>query len=179
MAKKAKKVEIEKTDKTAPNATRSGGTALVHDIEDAFSRMMHRWPWFGHGRPAEADDWLAGLGFPASLEKRMTLPRVDVAEKEDRYELTAELPGMTEKDVECSLSGDVLTVRGEKREDKEEDKKGYHMRERRFGSFERRFGLPDDVDRERLDAKVANGVLTVIMPRRADAEKPRSIEVKG
>ena len=68
---------------------------------------------------------------------------------------------------------------GETREDKEEDKKGYHMRERRYGSFERRFALPEDVDRDRLDAKVANGVLTVTMPRRADADKPRSIEVKG
>jgi HSP20 family protein len=67
------------------------------------------------------------------------VPTVDIAEKDKEYELTAELPGMDESNIDVSLSDDMLTIKGEKKEEKEEEKKGYHRSERRYGSFRRSF----------------------------------------
>ena len=94
------------------------------------------------------------------------------------YELTAELPGMSEEDVECTLSGKMLTVKGEKQEVKEEEKKGYYLKERHYGSFMRNFTLPEDVDANKIEATVSDGVLRVFMPKSEKQQKSRKIEVK-
>lgn len=107
-------------------------------------------------------------------------PASDIVEKEKAYEVTVELPGMDEKDIEVSHVGDQLTIKGEKHEEKEEEKKGYHLRERHFGSFERRFRLPEGVNADKIDASFKKGVLTVTMPKTAEAQKPeKKIKVKG
>ncbi|MFL5279773.1 MAG: Hsp20/alpha crystallin family protein, partial [Rhodopila sp.] len=92
--------------------------------------------------------------------------------------LTAEMPGMTEKDVQVSLSGNTLVIKGEKRQEREEKDKGYHLSERCYGEFQRSFLLPDGADSDKVEASFANGVLTVTVPKTAQAA-PKKIEVKA
>jgi HSP20 family protein len=107
-------------------------------------------------------------------------PAMDVAETDKAYEFTAELPGMTDSDVEVVASSGELTIKGEKKEEKEEKEKDYYLSERRYGSFERRMQIPEDVDADKIEAAFKNGVLTVTLPKKAEAQKPaKKIEVKA
>lgn len=92
-------------------------------------------------------------------------PAVDIAERDTDYQVTAELPGLTADQIEVKVSGDKLTVKGEKKEEKEEERKGYHLSERRYGAFERSFRLPDGIAAEGIEARFADGVLTVTLPK--------------
>jgi HSP20 family protein len=98
-------------------------------------------------------------------------PAVDMVEKETAYEMTAELPGMDEKNIELTVADDMLTIKGEKREEKEEKKKDYYLSERRFGSFERSFRLPEGVESDKIEASFKKGVLTVTLPKTPEAQK--------
>jgi HSP20 family protein len=107
-------------------------------------------------------------------------PAVDVAETDKSYEITAELPGMDEKNIEVRVADGSLTIKGEKQEEKEEKRKDYYLHEREFGSFERRFALPESVDAEKIEASFKKGVLTVTLPKRPEAQKAeKKIEVKA
>jgi HSP20 family protein len=107
-------------------------------------------------------------------------PTVDIVDKGNAYQVIAELPGMDEKNVEVKLSGSTLTIKGEKLAEKEEKKKDYYLRERRFGAFERSFTIPDTVNAEKIEASVSKGVLTVTLPKKAEAVTPqKKIEVKA
>ena len=109
-----------------------------------------------------------------------TMPAVDVIESEKAYEVTAELPGMDEKNIEVKVANGFLTIKGEKQEEKEEKKKDYYLQERSFGSFERSFGLPEGVDADKIEANFKKGVLTVMLPKKPEAQKPaKKIEVKA
>jgi HSP20 family protein len=99
------------------------------------------------------------------------VPAVDIADTDKAYEITAELPGMDEKNVEVKLAGGVLTIKGEKNEEKEETKKDYHLSERRYGSFQRSFTVPDGIDADKIDATFKDGVLTVCLPKTPEAQK--------
>ena len=101
-------------------------------------------------------------------------PAADVRETKEGYAIELDLPGLTEKEVEVTLEGKHLTVRGERKPQDGE----LTRRERGFGTFERAFHLPDDVDRARIEAKAKNGVLTVTLPK-AEASKPKTIAVVG
>jgi len=108
------------------------------------------------------------------------VPAVDVAETEKAYEITAELPGIDEKNVEVKFSDGVLTIKGEKQEEKEEKKKDYYLSERSYGSFQRAFQVPDGVDTDKIEAAFKNGVLKVTMPKSAEAQKSaKKITVKA
>ena len=108
------------------------------------------------------------------------VPAVDVTQTDKGYEITAELPGMAEKDIDVKLANGVLTIRGEKRDEKEEKNKDYYVRERSFGSFERSFQLPEDVDADKINASFNKGVLTIMVPRSAQAQRAeKKIEVKA
>ena len=96
-----------------------------------------------------------------------------MAKQRTRDELLSALL-RAEKDVQVSLSSDTLTIRGEKRQDKEEKNTGYHLSERSYGEFQRAFTLPDSVDGEKTAAAFANGVLTVTVPKKARALPKRS-----
>lgn len=117
------------------------------------------------------------------FRRRLTLgatPAVDVIEGEKAYELTAELPGMDEKNVEVKVVNDTLTIKGEKEEEKEEKEKDYYLHERTFGSFERSFDIPEGVDADKIEASFKKGVLTVTLPKKIEAQKPtKKIEVKA
>ena len=99
---------------------------------------------------------------------------------EKAYEITADLPGMDDKNIEVKAVDGVLTIKGEKQEEKEEKKKDYYLQERSFGSFQRSFGLPDGVDQDKIEASFKKGVLIVTLPKRPEAQKPtKKIEVKA
>ena len=107
-------------------------------------------------------------------------PAVDVVESEKAYEVTAELPGMDEKNIEVKLSNGNLTIRGEKQEEKEEKKKDYYLKERHFGSFERCFQVPEGVEANKIEATFNKGVLKVTLPKKLEAQKPeKKIEIKA
>ena len=130
-------------------------------------RLPFRRPAFDIEPFWQAESWIAA-------------PAVDLVEKEKAFELTAELPGLDEKNVEVKVANGVLTIKGEKQEDKEEKNKDFHMRERRFGSFERALRIPETVDTDKIEASFKKGVLTVTLPKTAEAQKPvKKIEVKG
>jgi len=107
-------------------------------------------------------------------------PRSDVVETEGSVEVSIELPGMDQKDIEVSLTEDALTIKGEKKVERQEDKKGYIVSERSYGSIFRTIPLPPGVDTEKAEARFKNGVLTVTVPRTAEAKaKVKRIDVKA
>jgi len=117
--------------------------------------------------------------FPFSSTPEMKenwIPAVDILEKEGNLILRAELPGMTEKQIELKLEGNTLTLKGERKMENEDKKSNYHRVESFYGSFTRSFRLPDTVDCERINAEYKNGVLTITIPQRPEV-RPREIPV--
>ncbi len=110
-----------------------------------------------------------GAGLPArrggDRAWEEVMPRIDVAEAGDAVQVTAELPGMDEKDIEVTLEGGALTIRGEKKQEREEKKKNYYFSERSYGSFHRVLPLPEGIDESKVKAQFKKGVLTVSLPR--------------
>lgn len=104
-------------------------------------------------------------------------PPVDVHEEKDAYVLRAELPGVKREDIDISLEENVLTIKGERRFEKDEENKRYHRIERAYGNFVRYFQLPKLVDAERVEAGLTDGLLTVRVPKQ-EAVKARKIDVK-
>jgi HSP20 family protein len=105
---------------------------------------------------------------------------IDMAEDDKAYKITAELPGLDANDVDVSVSGNMLVLKGEKRQEKEEKNKNYYFSERAYGSFQRAFELPASVDRDKVAADYSKGVLTITLPKTAEAqEQAKKIEVKS
>ena len=105
-------------------------------------------------------------------------PSVDVSEDDGNYIVTAELPGTKREDVTVELEDDVLTIRGEKRNERDEKKEKRRIVERTYGTFSRSFTLPSNADGERISAKFENGVLTVTIAKRPET-KPRVVDIKS
>jgi HSP20 family protein len=128
------------------------------------------------------DDFFEGFDLApfgkSSLRESGLTPKVDVAETKDEVHVTADLPGLSEKDIEVTLSEGHLHIRGEKRAEKEEKDKNYHCIERSYGSFQRSIALPAEVDNEKVDASFKNGVLAVILPKLHTATSGKKIAVK-
>ena len=97
-------------------------------------------------------------------------PRVDVKENEAAYEISAELPGLEEQDVEVTVADGILVLKGEKSAEQEEQDNNYYRKERVYGSFERSFRLPDEVEADKVEANFKNGVLTVGLPKSEEAK---------
>lgn len=108
------------------------------------------------------------------------VPHVDVVDTDKEIMVSAELPGMDEKDIEVSLMGESLTITGEKKEEKEEKGKDYYRSERSYGSFSRTIPLPADIDAEKVAASFKKGVLTIKLPKTKRAiEEQRKISIKA
>lgn len=116
--------------------------------------------------------------FPAFTGAVASLPRMDVAETDKAIEIEAELPGLETKDVQINLADNVLTIRGEKKSEREEKEKDYHLVERSFGSFSRSVALPQGVKPEDVSAEIAKGVLKVTVKKPAPAQS-KQIEIKS
>ena len=107
-------------------------------------------------------------------------PRMDVVETEATIEVTAELPGIAEKDIDISVGEGVVTIRGEKKMERDEKKGDYHLSERSFGSFARSFRLPENVDEDAIEASFDKGILTMTLPKKEKSLPERKkIEVKA
>jgi HSP20 family protein len=136
----------------------------VDRLFEDFGRGFGRFP-FGRGGFALEPFWRTEASFGPAL------PAVDVVEKENAFQISAELPGLDEKDVEVTVADDVLTIKGEKKEEKEEKDKNYYRSERRFGSFQRVFEMPSGVDQNKIEASFQKGVLKVTLPKTPEAQK--------
>jgi HSP20 family protein len=110
-----------------------------------------------------------------SLARRsgLAVPTVDVSETDDEVLVTADLPGLTEKDVEVTLDRDVVTIRGSRKEEREEKKKNYHLMERSYGEFHRVIPLPEGIDKDKAKATFKNGVLKLALPKLPEAKAER------
>jgi HSP20 family protein len=124
------------------------------------------------------DDFTRGFPSLGNGMSSMMLPTMDVAETDKEIEITAELPGLEEKDVQINIADNVLTVRGEKKAEKEQKDKNYRLVERSYGSFERSLELPEGVNADAIQASIDKGVLKVTVPKPAPAQS-KKIEVKA
>ncbi len=105
-------------------------------------------------------------------------PAVDIKEEVDKFVIHADIPGVKPEDIEVSMEAGVLTVKGQKESEAKTEKEGYKRVERSYGSFYRRFSLPDSADGDAINAKSKYGVLEIIIPKR-EAVKPKRIDVKS
>jgi len=104
-------------------------------------------------------------------------PAVDISETGDEYQVSADLPGLTKDDVKISYEDGVVTIRGEKKQEKEDKGRNYHRVERCYGAFERSFRLPARVDVDKISAKFKDGVLDLRLPKTEEV-KPKEIPIK-
>ncbi|HTW72414.1 MAG TPA: Hsp20/alpha crystallin family protein [Acetobacteraceae bacterium] len=155
--------------------------------------VMDAWRSFRTDMDRLMDGFASGFGLP-SLRRmfdmaapwgtgamlNMPSPAMDVTEDADGYKVTAELPGIDEKEIEVALTDDTLTIKGEKKVETEEKDKDYYLSERSYGTFRRSFALPENVDCDKVTAAFAKGVLTVTLPKMAVAKAaPKKVEVKA
>lgn len=168
-----------------PVKTEKGGTVVApahwspfesmrREIDRVFDRFnLGTWDPFGRKAFEFEFPWPRATDMPIA-------PAVDVIEKGNAYEITAELPGMDEKNIEIKLSNGMLTIKGEKKEEKEEREKDYYLSERRYGSFMRSFQVPEGVDSGKIEATFSKGVLKVKLPKTAEAQKSeKTISIKA
>lgn len=173
----ATKEVAKKSEESRPAPAESGYESvfaplmdLRHRMDTLFDDFIHGWrvPGLRH-QPRELDPF-ADLPSLSRLRGDLADVRFNVSDSEDAIEISAELPGMDEKDVDLSLSDGVLTINGEKKTESEEKKKDYYCMERQFGSFVRSFRVPDSVDDSKINASFDKGVLEVTLPKRPEAK---------
>ena len=140
---------------------RSDSAREMEDIHDRYTRAMGQ-PRTGSQEVIATGDWA---------------PRVDIAETDKAFEIKAEIPEVNKEDVKVSVHNGVLTIQGERKQEKEEKGKRYHRIERYYGSFTRSFTLPDNVDETKISASFKDGVLNLQI-QKTEEVKPKSIEIK-
>ncbi len=130
------------------------------DLQDEFNRFFED---FGLGSAVAQEDFS---------------PAMDIRETDEAYIVEADVPGIKREDVKIEINDDVLTIKGERKVEQEENKKDYRRIERQYGSFRRSVSIPDGIQHDAVEAKFVDGVLRVTLPKREDT-KPRRIEVKA
>jgi HSP20 family protein len=149
--------------------------------------MLERWrprwgvvPWRSSRDLEEwerrLEDFLGRPMWRLPLEREAWMPAVDVFEKEDKFIVKAEVPGMKEEDIDVSVTGDTLTIKGEKKAESEVKEEDYYRCERAYGSFYRLIPLPSTVDASKIEASYEGGVLEVTLPKAAKV-KPKKVAV--
>jgi len=167
-------VEVKKTTPAKPPAA-DPWQSFRSEMDRLFDRFSGSFGFPSLRRMFDAEpSWRneSSFSFPS--------PAVELTEDDKAYKVTAELPGLESKDVEVTVSDSMLTIKGEKQQEKEEKQKNYHLSERSYGSFQRSFMLPEGVDASKIAADLSKGVLTITLPKTAEAQKqPKKIEVKA
>jgi HSP20 family protein len=173
MSDKSTQVEVKKVGDGHPAAP---AQHAFRSLRDQFERLMDEFD-----RGLFPSRWMEMTPFSKlTSEFRGLVPAVDMIDEEKAYRVTAELPGLSERDIEITMDGNLLTIKGEKKEEREQKEKGYFLSERHFGSVERSLRLPEGIDDGRIEAKFENGVLTVILPKTPEAvSKPKKIAIKA
>jgi HSP20 family protein len=122
-----------------------------------------------------------GMGFPVIKDSTCFAgPAVDVIEREQDFEITAELPGLDAKNIEVNVADNRMTIMGEKKEQNQEKGRDHYLSERRYGTFIRSFSLPHDIDAANIEAQFSNGVLTIKVPKSVDAvKKDKPIDIRA
>lgn len=167
-------VEVKQTAPAAANAP-DAWRSFRTEMDRLFDRFSMGW-----GMPSLRRMFDDEPAFTAASSFSIPAPAVDIAEDDGTYKVTAELPGMSEKEIEVVVSGDTLTIKGEKKQEKEQKDKNCYLSERSYGLFQRSFYVPEGVDREKIAADFSKGVLTITMPKTAKAvEQQKKIEVKA
>jgi HSP20 family protein len=142
---------------------------IHRDIDQIFDQFFRGWDFPRTG----------GFGnFPSFTADSLFKPKVDLSAAEKEYLLTVEIPGVNEKEVMVDISNNTMTIKGEKRQEKEDKDKNYYRIERSYGAFQRVLSLPEDVDQENIRASFKNGVLSITMPRKAlPAGEVKKVEI--
>jgi HSP20 family protein len=168
----------ERTEGQSPAKRDEAGTPfdmLRREIDRVFEEVRSgtfRWPFRRPGMDLEVA-WPRAEGWQIA-------PAMDLVEKDGAFEITAELPGLEEQNVEVKVANNTLTIRGEKREEKEQKDKQVYLSERRYGAFQRSFRIPVGVDLDRIEANFARGVLTVTLPKSTEAgHSEKKIDIKS
>ncbi len=170
------KVPVE-MKKAAPAPLASQQPDVWHSFRNEMNQLFDRFSGFGmpalrrwfETEPTSA--YQSTFTFPT--------PAIDVTEDDKAFKITAELPGLEQKDIDVTVSNGTLTIKGEKSYEKEEKNKDRHVSERAYGSFQRSFAMPEGVDADKIAADLAKGVLTISLPKTAQAQKQNKIEVKA
>lgn len=173
-------VQVRKAEPTPPVPAPARMPERRRSFHDEIDRMFDR--FFGGGFAMPSLHRMFDFEPLRRTEStfNFTAPAIDVVENGKAYKLTAELPGMEAKNLDVTVSGDTLTIKGEKRQESEEKEESYYLCERSFGSFQRSFALPAGVDRDKITSELTKGVLTVTLPKTAEAQKQhKKIEVKA
>ena len=134
--------------------------SAFQSLRNEFNRIFDRF-WSGELEPLRLGRWI---------------PAVDVSESDEEITVRAEVPGLDPGEVEVLVEGDVLTIKGEKKEEREQSDRNYHRVERQYGSFVRNIQLPGAVVAEQVKATAANGVLTICLPKHEDT-KPKRVQI--
>ena len=161
------KTEITRPAETAASRPRDIFAAMRDEMDRMFERLEHglpRWP---------------SLIRPSNGNVAMVVPELDVRESTTSITVEAELPGVDEKDISVTMANGVLTIKGEKKQTKEEKSENVYLAERSYGSFERSLRLPESIDEAKVDAKFDKGILKVTCAKKPEAVKAnRKIEIK-
>lgn len=146
---------------------------LHNELDRAFDQM---WSSFGQIKPFQRGSLLS----PEFTASGFLKPNLDIKETNNAFEISVEIPGVEEKDIELSLDGDTLTIKGEKHQEKKEEKDNYHRVERAYGSFQRLLSLPENANGDEIKANFKNGLLLITLPK-SEPAKPsgRKIEIEA
>lgn len=172
MAKKSTEIDVKSEKAAVPLPVGTGNWSPFAYLQGEIDRLFDdfgSWNLPALRRPSA----LAGQRPAWSLS-----PAMDIVEDDSGFRFSAELPGLLPENVEVTVTDGTITIRGEKSEEKKTDKEDCHLSERRYGAFRRSFALPSGIEAEKISADFTNGVLTVSMPKSAEAkQKERKIEV--
>lgn len=177
MAQGSKRLPVMRKEQRGARAPEVQGWPTLQNLQREVDRLFEDFDVGGwrpdFGRAALEPFWPGESSWSLA-------PAMDAVEEDKAYKITAELPGLDEKDVEIVLAGDTLAIKGEKKEEKEEKKKDYYLSERHYGAFERRFQVPPGVETGKIDASFRNGVLTITLPKTPEAVPPqKKIAIKS
>jgi len=166
----ATKLPIKTEATSAPQVTKPSEWQPFEALRNQVDRLLHDFQTGFLQAPTYRSlldiepFWRRDLGFNVT-------PAIDIVEKDKAFEVTAELPGLDVKNIDLQLSDNVLTIKGEKQEEREEKAKDRYVSERRYGSFRRSLQVPGNIDTDKIEASFKDGILTVTLPKSPEAEK--------